>query len=122
MSGDEWRTLKVEHGVQEAHINPLLSGSLYEFMVSSRDPHGEGLMSKTIRIHTKGLDLQNSKLQSLLKLKTGEKFEVVETVETVQEVQAQPDVEHSGTFQQNLCCKLAEICLSKQLVTLDCQT
>lgn len=57
VSGDEWRTLKVEHGVQEAQVTPLLPGSLYEFMVSSRDPHGEGLMSKTIRIHTKGLEL-----------------------------------------------------------------
>ncbi|XP_059471403.1 protein borderless isoform X2 [Neocloeon triangulifer] len=54
VSTDEWRTMKVENNVFQATVENLIPGSLYELMVSSRDPHGEGLMSKTVRIHTKG--------------------------------------------------------------------
>ncbi|XP_065351095.1 protein borderless isoform X2 [Cloeon dipterum] len=54
VSLDEWKTISVENKVHEINIENVLPGSLYELMVSSRDPHGEGLMSKTLRIHTKG--------------------------------------------------------------------
>jgi len=97
LSSDEWKTIKVEHGIQEVTITSLLPGSLYEFMVSSRDPHGEGLMSKTIRIHTKGLQI--SILYFKLDFNTswlGEKLEVIE--EAHQEIQVQTDVEKTGEF------------------------
>lgn len=50
----EWHALKVASGAKEAVLTPLRPGSLYEVMVASRDQEGEGLLSRPLRIHTKG--------------------------------------------------------------------
>jgi hypothetical protein len=46
--------MRVAANAREAVLAPLKPGSLYEVMVSSRDPDGEGMLSRPLRIHTKG--------------------------------------------------------------------
>ncbi|KAF4522226.1 hypothetical protein B566_EDAN009070 [Ephemera danica] len=50
----EWYSMRVAANAREAVLAPLKPGSLYEVMVSSRDADGEGMISRPLRIHTKG--------------------------------------------------------------------
>ncbi|XP_017772996.1 PREDICTED: protein borderless isoform X2 [Nicrophorus vespilloides] len=57
----EWKTIKVSgKKALETTISNLNSGREYEFMVLSKDQHGDGLFSKTIRVWTKGYNAEYS--------------------------------------------------------------
>lgn len=52
---EEWRTIRIENRKKlEATVYDLNPGRNYEFMVLSKDHHGDGMFSKTIKISTKG--------------------------------------------------------------------
>ncbi|XP_066598150.1 protein borderless [Prorops nasuta] len=57
----EWRTMKIlSRRITEATVNNLTPGREYEFMVLSQDKHGDGMFSKTVRIFTEPIPIDEN--------------------------------------------------------------
>ncbi|XP_068085306.1 protein borderless isoform X2 [Anabrus simplex] len=60
----EWQSLRlVNSGITEATITGLNPGRTYELMVLSQDQHGDGMISKSILVQTKGVPEDNTSAQ-----------------------------------------------------------
>lgn len=61
-----WRALPAGEG-HHLTIENLLSGTDYEVMVLSQDPHGDGMFSKSIHVRTLGIaDVPSQQFQQNL--------------------------------------------------------